>query len=139
MESLSSYIPTDRLHALVNGLALPDRCDGAVLFADIAGFTALTEALAQLLGPQRDAEELTRHINQVYDALIAQVDRYGGSVISFSGDAVTCFFHADDGRRATACALAMQQALDRLADAPATAAANRTATAKVKHCARYSS
>lgn len=118
MESLSSYIPTDRLHALANGQALPDRSDGAVLFADIAGFTALTEALAQTLGPQRGAEALTSHINQIYDALIAQVDRYGGSVISFSGDAVTCFFDADDGRRATACALAMQQALGHQAAIP---------------------
>src|SRR5262245_27470208 len=111
MESLAAYIPTDRLHALANGQALPERSDGAVLFDDISGFTALTEALARTLGPQRGAEALTGHINQVYDALIAQVDRYGGSAMSFSGDAVTCFFDADDGRRATACALAMQQAL----------------------------
>ena len=28
----------------------------------------------------------------IYSALIAQVDRYRGSVISFSGDAITCWF-----------------------------------------------
>ncbi len=32
-------------------------------------------------------------------------------MIGFSGDAITCWFDGDDGRRATACALAMQQAM----------------------------
>ena len=36
-------------------------------------------------------------------ALIAQVHAYRGSVIGFSGDAITCWFDGDDGRRATAC------------------------------------
>ena len=47
----------------------------------------LTETLTKELGPQRGAEELTRQLIVIYSALIAQVDRYRGSVISFSGDA----------------------------------------------------
>src|SRR5262249_451486 len=43
-------------------------------------------------GHRRGAEALARQINAVYDALIAQVDRYGGSVISFAGDSLTCWF-----------------------------------------------
>ena len=46
------------------------------------------------------------HLDQIYDALIAQIDRFGGSAISFSGDAITCWFNADTGKRATAAALA---------------------------------
>ncbi len=65
MESLSSYIPTDRLHALVNGLVLPDRCDGAVLFADIAGFTALTEALLKRCKLSTSAVKTHQQINVV--------------------------------------------------------------------------
>jgi predicted ATPase/class 3 adenylate cyclase len=122
MEALHAYIPFDRRQALANGLALPDRMQGAALFADISGFTPLTEALARELGPQRGAEELTLHLNRVYDALITELDRYGGSVINFSGDAITCWFNQVAEmpldlpvKRAVASALAMQEAIGRLA------------------------
>ncbi len=36
-----------------------------------------------------------------------------GSVVGFSGDAITCWFDGDTGLRATACALIMQQAMKR--------------------------
>src|SRR5690606_25191343 len=49
-----------------------------------------------------------RYLNQVYDALIEVLHYYGGSVISFSGDAITCWLEGDDGLRSTSCALAMQ-------------------------------
>ena len=112
------YIPMDRRQALARGEALPDRAYGAALTADVSGFTPLAESLGRALGPQRGAEELTRQLNLVYDALIAEVDRYGGSVIGFSGDALTCWFGGDGPEnelpslRATAAAIAMQSAMD---------------------------
>ena len=108
MELLSAYIPIDRYLALMDGDQLPDRTRGAALFADISGFTPLTEALVRQLGPLKGAEELTRHLNLVYDALIGELYRFGGSVIGFSGDAITCWLDGDNGLRATACALSMQ-------------------------------
>jgi class 3 adenylate cyclase len=92
VDTLNAYIPMDRRHAIVRGESLPDRAIGAALFADLSGFTPLTEALARDLGPRRGAEELTRHLNAIYSALIAEVDRYHGSVIGFAGDAITCWF-----------------------------------------------
>src|SRR5689334_10146274 len=97
------------------------------MFADVTGFTPLAEALAQARGSRRGAEELTALLNQVYSALITPIEQFGGSVIGFSGDAITCWF--DDQRmgdggwemgdgtsspaalRALAAALAMQQAM----------------------------
>ncbi len=113
----ATYIPLDRRRALARHEALPDRCHGTALFADISGFTPLTEALTQALGPKRGADELTKQLNHVYDALIAEVNGYGGSVIGFAGDAITCWFNAEDtldtetALQAVACALAMQQAM----------------------------
>jgi len=115
MEAANAHIPMDRRFALAHGAALPERTQGAALFADFSGFTPLTEMLAHELGPKLGAEELTRHLNRVYDALIAQLHRYGGSVIGFSGDAITCWLDGDDGSRATACALTMQQAMAQFA------------------------
>jgi class 3 adenylate cyclase len=111
-ETLSSNIPADRRHALAQGVGLPDRTWGAALFADISGFTPLAEALSLEHGPQRGAEELTRVLNAALDALISESDRYGGSVIGFSGDAITCWFDGDDGLRATTCGWEMQKALE---------------------------
>ncbi len=115
MESPSAYIPIDRRQAIARGEALPDRMVGTALFADISGFTPLTDALLQAFGPRRGTDELTRQLNQVYHALIQQVHTYRGSVINFSGDAITCWFDQDTGLRATACGLAMQQAMDQFA------------------------
>ena len=111
MESYSVYIPMDRRQAVSGTITLPNRTEGAALFADISGFTPLTEALVRELGPQRGAEELTRQLNLVYDALIQELHRYQGSVISFSGDAITCWFDQDSGVRAVTCALAMQEVM----------------------------
>jgi adenylate cyclase len=115
------YIPRDRWQALLLGELLPDRTHGSALFADISGFTPLTEALTRALGPRLGAEELTHQLNRVYDALIAEVERYDGSVIGFAGDAITCWFAGNAGDasgvagdaplRATSCAFAMQQAM----------------------------
>ena len=91
-EPLAVHIPVDRQHALARGETLPDRTTGAALFADISGFTLLTGVLAQELGLERGAEELTRTISQVYTALVDEVHRYGGSTIGFAGDAITCWF-----------------------------------------------
>ncbi len=111
MESLLAFIPEDRRLALAAGRQLPDRAHGSVLFADISGFTPLTAALAQELGVQRGAEEVLNQINPVYEAIIAELHRYGGSVMGFAGDSITCWLEGDDGARGIACALAMQQAM----------------------------
>ncbi|MEZ4862408.1 MAG: tetratricopeptide repeat protein [Caldilineaceae bacterium] len=111
MDTPLAYLPMDRRFALAGGYTVADRTHGAALFVDISGFTQLTEALVRELGPQRGAEELTRYLNLVYDAVIDELHRYGGSVIAFAGDAVTCWLDGDTGLAATACALAMQSAM----------------------------
>jgi class 3 adenylate cyclase len=113
MESPAMYIPMDRRQAMARGEDLPDRTRGAALFADISGFTPLTEALLKEYGPSRGAEELTRQLNLIYDALVSEVHRSGGSILAFSGDAITCWFDGDDGLQATVCGLAMQQQMGR--------------------------
>ncbi len=113
-DNVEAYIPGDRRRALAGGVEIPDRVIGAALFADISGFTPLTEALARELGGRRGAEELTRALDQVLDAVLEKLHQHGGSVIYFSGDAVTCWFDGDDGQIAVECGLAMQEAVTRV-------------------------
>src|SRR6186713_3248580 len=103
-----AYIPRDRRWALHTGTDLPDRVRGAALFADVSGFTPLTEALANELGPHRGAEEITAHLNRIFAMLGDVLHSHGGHIIYFGGDAITCWLDGDDGLRAVACALAMQ-------------------------------
>ena len=111
MKSFASYIPIDRRQALANDQTLPEYASGSVLFADISGFTSFTDALTKELGQTHAAEAMTHQLNRFYSALISEVHRYRGSVIGFVGDAITCWFADSTGLSATACALAMQQAM----------------------------
>ena len=90
--TLRTYLPQDRLRALSLGTSLPDRTSGSVLFADISGFTALTESLRESLGPRQGAEKLSKQLEAAYSALIAEVKKFGGRVIGFAGDAMFCWF-----------------------------------------------
>ena len=120
-ETVAIYIPMDRRQAMAQHVSLPEVAHGTALFADVSGFTALTESLTNELGLQRGAEETIRHLNRVFTALIDEVHRYSGAVISFSGDAITCWFddldlngnaRADSSlERAAASAFAMQKGM----------------------------
>jgi len=111
IELLATYVPIDRRQALAQGIALPEQTNASVLLADISGFTPLTESFVGALGPRRGAEELTAILNRIYTSLVSSVHAYGGSVVCFIGDALVAQFPGDDGRRAVACALAMQDAM----------------------------
>ena len=108
---LGAFLASDRRRAVATGIALPDRSHGAAIFADISGFTPLTEALARELGPQHGAEEVTTHLDRIFHRVIGEIHRAGGDVIYFAGDAVICWFDDDDGARAVASALAVQRTM----------------------------
>jgi len=98
--SLHTYLPQDRLRAIANNTSLPDRTSGSALFADISGFTALTESLRESLGVRQGTEKLSKQLGGVYSALITEVEKYSGSVIGFAGDSMLCWFETKHkGRR----------------------------------------
>jgi len=81
-----------------------------ILFADVRGFTRLTEVLPP--------EKLVAAINGCFEVLDEAISHYGGEVDKFLGDAVMATFgapvaHDDDPRRAVLAALEMQSALSR--------------------------
>ena len=103
---------------------------GAVLFADISGFTAITEALAvqSRKRGQDGSEELSSFINRYLTRMIDLLEDYGGQIVKLSGDAImACFVNraaawgdteTDQAHwmhqlaaQATRAAIAMQQAM----------------------------
>ena len=76
-----------------------------VLFADLVGFTARSEQL--------DPEDVRAFLNPYYIRLRTELERYGGTVEKFIGDAVMALFgapvaHEDDPERAVRAALAIR-------------------------------
>ena len=82
-----------------------------ILFCDIAGSTAL--------GERMDPEALRRVMTGYFEAMKAVVERHGGTVEKFIGDAVMAVFgipavHEDDALRAVRSAVEMRQVLAKL-------------------------
>ena len=74
----------------------------SVLFADLVGFTAASEA--------RDPEEVRETLIRYFDLAREVIGRYGGSIEKFIGDAVMAVWgtpvaHEDDAERAVRAAL----------------------------------
>jgi predicted ATPase/class 3 adenylate cyclase len=94
-----------------------ERADAVVLFADVVGFTPMSEALAR--SGAYGTEELTRILNGWFGTMVELAAGAGGSVAEFAGDALTAVFWRDHRtwratrRRALRCALAMQAATAR--------------------------
>lgn len=77
-----------------------------VMFADLAGSTALGERL--------DPEDVRELQGELFDLINAEVERYGGTTEKFAGDAVLAVFgipqaHEDDAERAVRAALAAHE------------------------------
>jgi class 3 adenylate cyclase/tetratricopeptide (TPR) repeat protein len=77
-----------------------------ILFADLTGSTKSADG--------QDPERTRRVLTSFYDAMASEIERAGGSVEKFIGDAVMAAFgapvaHEDDPERALHCALAMMQ------------------------------
>jgi len=80
----------------------------SVLFADLVGFTTLSE--------QRDAEDVRDILSRYFDVCRQVVERYGGSIEKFIGDAVMAVWgtprvQEDDAERAVRTALELVAAV----------------------------
>lgn len=91
IDTLASYTPRLVVRHL-SGEARPlrqhrsEQYSAALLFADISGFTALTETLARS-GP-RGLEELTQVLNTYFGDITDLILAHGGDVIKFAGDSL---------------------------------------------------
>src|SRR5437660_4062449 len=85
----------------------------SVLFADLVGFTPLSET--------RDAEEVRELLSRYFDSCRRIIDLYGGTVEKFIGDAVMAVWGTptateDDAERAVRAALDLVAAVSALGD-----------------------
>jgi len=89
----------------------------SVLFVDLVGFTARAERL--------DPEDIQAILSRYYERVRTEIERFGGSVEKFVGDAVMGVFGApvaygDDPERAVRAALAVRDSLNEMNEADPT-------------------
>jgi class 3 adenylate cyclase len=85
----------------------------SVLFADMVGSTSRAEDL--------DPEDVRAFLVDYYARVRSELERFGGTVEKFIGDAVVALFgapaaHEDDAERAVRAALAVRGAVEEMAD-----------------------
>jgi adenylate cyclase len=84
------------------------RCEISVLFADISGFTKMSEGMEPL--------KLAAILNRTFEALTDQIFARGGTLDKYIGDAIMAFFGApnpdpDHASNAVEAAIAMQETI----------------------------
>src|SRR3954449_8613930 len=85
----------------------------SVLFVDLVGFTAASE--------HADPEDVRARLRPYHARVKGEIERFGGTVEKFIGDAVMAVFgapvaHEDDPERAVSAALRILAAIDELND-----------------------
>jgi Adenylate cyclase, family 3 (some proteins contain HAMP domain) len=94
--------------ALATGAHREERRVVSVLFVDIVGFTSRAEQL--------DPEDVRSFLTPYYERVRTEIERHGGRIEKFVGDAVLGIFgapvaHGDDAERAVRTALAIRDEL----------------------------
>jgi len=112
--NLSAHLPAYVVENVVRnpmpGQAGGRFVEGALLFADVSGFTAMSEKLSRV--GREGAEEITTIINRYFSAMLNILREHGGQLIQFGGDALLgLFIEPNSAARATLAGLKMQVAM----------------------------
>ena len=109
------YVPRALLEHLATEPGRKVRAvDGTCVFADVSGFTALSERLARR-GGREGAEQLADAIGGCFEELLAVAYDKGGGLLKFGGDALLLLFDGEAHlERACASAAAMSRRLREL-------------------------
>jgi class 3 adenylate cyclase/tetratricopeptide (TPR) repeat protein len=112
MAPIDNTPPHSRLDRLVPRIVLdwvtdePERrwrvVEGTMVFADISGFTALSEKLATR--GRIGTEELVETLSRVFGGMLDITARRGGQLLKFGGDALLLLFTGPDHARQAASA-----------------------------------
>ncbi len=111
-KNLTRFLPGPLVDQAVKGeidLSLGGRsCSGTILFSDVVGFTRMSELL--------EPEEVVSLMNRYFDRMVPCIQKTGGAIDKYMGDAIMAFWGIPFGEEASAMggaesALTMQAAI----------------------------
>ncbi|XP_019386392.1 PREDICTED: adenylate cyclase type 10 [Crocodylus porosus] len=85
--------------------------DGVLLFADISGFTALTEKFSMDTSMEHGADQLTQTLNHYVGDIVEEVLIHGGDILNFAGDALLALWRVERSHLSHIITLALQCSL----------------------------
>ncbi|XP_062457207.1 adenylate cyclase type 10-like [Rhea pennata] len=85
-----------------------DNFHGVLLFADVSGFTALTEKFSQSVSLERGADELTQTLNDYMGDIVEELLGFGGDILKFAGDAVLVLWRVRETQLRDTISLVLQ-------------------------------
>jgi class 3 adenylate cyclase/tetratricopeptide (TPR) repeat protein len=89
--------------------------EGSFIFADVSGFTALTELLSRF-GDAKGREVMNQIMNRLFSSVLDPITASGGDMLIFVGDAALVFFPKEelnnDVLQAVRAGLRMQRAIE---------------------------
>ncbi len=131
LEATTSHLPGSLVKQVkrnpIPGQADGQFVEGTLLFADISGFTAMSERLSQT--GREGAEEVTAVVNRYFEVMLDILRQHDGQLIRFGGDALLGLFEerpffpttlfpdfaetqfSDSATRAVQAAMIMQDAM----------------------------
>ena len=105
-----TYVPEAVATAIVkdHGTLVPQSALATVLFADLAGFTTMSERL--------QPQEIVDVLNGYFSTVVEIIERHGGVITQFQGDAVLAIFNVpladpDHAENAVRAAIEMHRAI----------------------------
>lgn len=122
LQATTSHLPKSLVEWVADnptpGLADGRFISGTLLFADISGFTAMSEMLSR--NGREGAEEITSVVNQYFDVMLEILKQFDGQLVRFGGDALLGLFEPytdppvepiNSATRAVMAAMQMQAAM----------------------------
>lgn len=94
VSSMASFLPKKLVVSKIKKEKLSEIFNAVLLFADISGFTTMSEKLTRL--GKEGAEEVNKIINRFFDPLIKIIYKWNGDIYRFGGDAFLAFFPEKD-------------------------------------------
>lgn len=96
---LGTHLPQSLVKAVEQdprpGAIQARRMQGSLLFADVSGFTALSEHLASK--GQQGIEQLTQLLNDHFESMVEILIHSGGELLKYAGDALLAYFPTLEG------------------------------------------
>jgi len=122
LHAVSTYLPrylaNEQLRDPRPGQVSGQFRQATVMFADVSGFTAMSERLSRR--GEEGAEKITRIVGDLFTTMLDITTRQGGDLLKFGGDALlVAFFDDDHAIRACRAAAQMQQAIARFSQVEA--------------------
>ncbi|XP_015214518.2 adenylate cyclase type 10 [Lepisosteus oculatus] len=113
INSIASHVPDVVVYGdLSKEIPYAENFHGVLLFADISGFTALTEKFSMSSKKGYGADQLTRTLNSYIGEIVTHILAAGGDILNYAGDAILALWKVERMQLSDVISLAVKCSLN---------------------------